>query len=54
MINNFIYFLKNDYHIVIIVVVFELIAYAQRILSNVFSIDTEAYMYNIENMVNWY
>ena len=51
--NNFIYFLKRSLPSIAIIVIFALIAYGQRILSNSFSIDTEVYMYNIENTVNW-
>lgn len=46
-------FIKKSKYSIIIILFFIIFAFGQRLISNSFSIDTEVYMYNIENNVNW-
>ena len=52
---SFRYFIKNSKYAIIIITLFALCAFGQRILSDSFSVDVEVYIYNnnIGTTVNW-
>ena len=51
--SNIVEFIKKSKFSIIIIVIFALFAFGQRLISSSFSIDTEFYIYNLNNTENW-